>query len=292
LALNRRIGAQNVLVQRTHNSIFEALSTPRFEVIPMKGVLEQVVHLPQSATVTVTCSPVHGIEPTLRVIEKLSSLGFQAVPHISGRMVTSYDHLDEIVDRLIRAGVRDIYVIGGDARTPLGPFSSAGAFLEALHERGSPFDAIGVAGYPEGHPLVDEDRLWEALHDKQSLATYVVTQMCFDPEAIVRWVTEARQRGIVLPALVGIPGCTSRAHLLRIASRIGVGQSARFLNRHAGMLARMLRPGSFCPDDLVDELSPAMSDPLLDIRGFHIYTFNYVEQTERWRQHRLDGATQ
>jgi methylenetetrahydrofolate reductase (NADPH) len=267
-----------------------ALSQSRFEIVPLHGGLEQVESLPRSSTVTVTCSPVNGIEPTVSIVEKLARAGYNAVPHISARMVTGEDHLDQITERLTRAGVTNIYVIGGDSRTPHGPYTSAGELLAKLHRRGNPFQEIGVAGYPEGHPLIDDDRLWYELDQKQSLATYMVTQMCFEPSAIIDWIDTARYRGIALPVFIGIPGVVSRSHLLRIAARIGVGQSARFLSRHAGMFSRMFWSREYSPDDLVDELSPSLLDSRLDIQGFHVYTFNYVRQTEDWRRQRLIEA--
>jgi methylenetetrahydrofolate reductase (NADPH) len=46
----------------------------------------------------------------------------------------------------------------------------------------------------------------------------------------------------------------------------------------------------FKPDRLVDELAPAVTDPTLRIAGFHLYTFNEVARTERWRRARLEQA--
>jgi methylenetetrahydrofolate reductase (NADPH) len=278
-----------LLLRETHRATIEALKAPRYEIVPIRGVIDQVVHLPRSATLTVTCSPSHGIEPTIGLVEQLSAMGFTAVPHLSARRVLSEDHVAEIIERLTRAGVHDVYVIGGDAGRFDGPFTTAGELIHALNDHGDPFSEIGIAAYPEGHPLVDDEIMWKSLLEKQWQATYIVTQMCFDPEAIGKWVTEARERGISLPVLAGIPGVASKAHLLRVASRIGVGESARFLARHAGMLSRLVRPGNFQPDDLVDDLTPYLADSTLDIRGFHIYTFNYVTQTEDWRRRRLAG---
>lgn len=279
-----------MLTQDTAQATIAILRAPRYEVMPAGQIVDQLPELPRSVRLTVTCSPDKGLSPTIETAESLSELGYEAVPHISARMVSSREHLAEIVKRLRRASVRNIYVIGGDAANPLGPYPGALSLLHALQELGHPFAEIGIAAYPEGHPLIEASDLWRILWAKQPLVTYMVTQMCFDATAISQWIAEARQKGVHLPAIVGIPGVASRKHLLRMASKVGVGESARFLSKHTGMISRLVRPGPFTPDDLIDGLSPAVSDSALDIRGIHVYTFNNVAQTEEWRQRRLSWA--
>jgi methylenetetrahydrofolate reductase (NADPH) len=111
--------------------------------------------------------------------------------------------------------------------------------------------------------------------------------MCFDPGAILGWVADIRQRGIELPVYIGLPGVVKRKRLLQISLKIGVGDSARFLKKHTSVLARFFKPGGYSPDDLVRWLAPYLGDRAYSIAGFHIYTFNQVENTEKWRQQTL-----
>lgn len=267
-----------------------ALRNPRFEIIPLRTAISEALSLPRGATITVTCSPSRGIDATLDLAETLAGRGYQVVPHLSARLVTSHTHLDRIVQRLDRAGIHRGFVIAGDSPRPSGPFESAGSLLSALDEASYPFQEIGISGYPEGHPLIDEDQLWDALAHKQQFADYLVTQMCFKADVILAWMIEVRRRGITLPFLVGIPGVVSPRQLLRIASKIGVGDSRRFLHMHRGSATRLIRPGKYSPDDLIDELTPYLGDPEYGIRGFHIYTFNEVRRTEAWWAGRLGAA--
>src|SRR5271157_6088526 len=70
------------------------LRSARLEVIPTKGATERVRGaLPLGTTVTVTCSPQHGIDRTIEVAEQLSGAGFAVVPHLAARMVSGGDHL-------------------------------------------------------------------------------------------------------------------------------------------------------------------------------------------------------
>ena len=63
------------------------------------------------------------------------------------------------------------------------------------------------------------------LKAKQPYASYMITQMCFDPEVIVEWLRRVRAEGVDLPVHLGVPGVAERAKLLKIALKIGVGQS-------------------------------------------------------------------
>lgn len=267
-----------------NEALVEALAQPRFELIPMEGAIEWANHLPEGAKVAVTCSPTKGIESTLLFGEELLARGFRIVPHIAARLVADRAHLEEIVRRLDDLKVREIFVIGGDAKKPAGPFSGAFDLLSAMADSGHDFEHVGVGGYPEGHPIIDDGTLRRALLDKRPFATYVVSQMCFDPGAILAWVAGIRQQGIGLPVYIGLPGVVERRKLLQISLKIGVGDSARFLAKHTNLVTRFLKPGGYGPDGLVKELAPYVGDRDYNIAGFHIYTFNQVESTEKWRQ--------
>jgi methylenetetrahydrofolate reductase (NADPH) len=232
----------------------------------------------------VTCSPARGIDNTLRHAEQLARQGLQVVPHIAARLVVDTAHLRNIVQRLAALGLREVFVIGGDAKQPAGSFSGALDLLRALAGVGHDLAQIGIAAYPERHPLVDDSTLRRALAEKQPFATYMVTQICFDPRTIIHWLAGIRQQGIDLPAHIGVPGAVDSSQLLRISIKIGVGDSVRFLSKHTGLAARLLRPGRYAPDELVARLAPYLDDPYYNIGGLHINTFNQVESTERWRQ--------
>jgi methylenetetrahydrofolate reductase (NADPH) len=276
---------------RSSFTLGEVLARPRYEVIPTKGADDWVDDLPEEGKVAITCSPAQGIEGTVRLAERLAEQGFRVVPHVSARLVVDDGHLKEIVQRLDNLEVKEIFVIGGDAKNPAGSFSSAFELLSAMADLGHGFEEIGVGGYPEGHPLIDDDALRRALLDKQRFATYVVSQMCFDPGTILDWVADIRRLGVSLPVLIGVPGVVNKKRLLQICRKIGVGQSARFLRKHGSLVsnlfADLLRSGGYSPDGLVGELAPYVGGQDRGIEGFHFYTFNQVADTEGWRQRML-----
>jgi methylenetetrahydrofolate reductase (NADPH) len=136
----------------------------------------------------------------------------------------------------------------------------------------------------EGHPLIDDEELDRALMDKQPFASCVVTQLCFDADAILGWISDIRHRGIRLPVYVGLPGVVDRKKLLQVSLKVGVGDSARFLKKQAGLVGMLLKPDGYSPDEPVERLAPSAGDKHYDIAGLHLYTFNQVEGTEQWRQ--------
>ena len=63
-------------------------------------------------------------------------------------------------------GVRDVFVVAGDADQPPGSFSGAAELLDAMAELGRPFEQIGMTGYPESHPLIDDETTIAAIFEK------------------------------------------------------------------------------------------------------------------------------
>jgi methylenetetrahydrofolate reductase (NADPH) len=190
-------------------------------------------------------------------------------------------HLDALLVRLEAAGIDDLFVIGGDSHSPVGAFSSADQLLPLIRERPHGVQRIGIAGYPEGHPLIDDALLDAALDRKAQLADYVTTQMCFDPDALLGWIRGLRERGIELPALIGMPGMVHRRRLLEVSIKIGVGPSLAFVREQHGFSNLVWRP-SHALDHLFHAIAPHMYDPPLRFGGFHYYTFNQLVDTWSW----------
>ncbi len=243
--------------------------------------------VPREVTLTVTASPAKGLEPTLDLTERLIGHGFRAVPHVSARLVRDSAHLAGVVTRLVAAGVDDIFVPAGDSDPPAGEFASALDLLERLTELGSPFARVGITGYPQRHPKIEDDVTIQAMWDKRRHATYIVSNLCFNPTVLRKWIIRIRRRGVTLPLLLGLAGPVERTRLMAMATKIGVADSARFLAGHSPALVRLSAPGAYRPERLLGQLGPALADSASLVEGLHIFTFNQLEQTERWRQQLL-----
>jgi methylenetetrahydrofolate reductase (NADPH) len=262
----------------------DLLRQARFEVLPLEGIEAEVrAHLPTDVKVTVTASPRRGLDATLDLTERLTAAGYSTVPHISARLVRDRAHLDELLDRLRAGGVRELFVLAGDASEPAGYYPGAFELLAAMGERRADFEAIGITGYPESHHLISDEETIRAMFAKAPMATHIVSQLCFDAATISSWIAEVRRRGTDLPIWIGVPGNVPYAKLLRVSLKIGLGESTRFLRHHRNWISRLVAR-QFKPDRLVRELTPCALDPAARVAGFHLYTFNEVARTERWRQ--------
>jgi methylenetetrahydrofolate reductase (NADPH) len=267
------------------------LDRPRFELIPLPGTLDQARVLPVGATVPVTWSPTRGLGATLELAEGLAGLGYRAVPHLAARQLTGDTELATVLERLEDAGVREVFVVGGDAGEPAGDYPDGLALLEAMARLGHRFERVGIPAYPEGHHLIDGDVLWTDLTAKQRYAHYLVTQLCFDADAICRFIAAATDRGVNLPVVVGLPGAVDISRLLRVGLKVGVGDSLRYVRGNAAAARRLLRPG-YRPDGLVRKLAARADAGRCRIAGLHIYTFNQLDPTLAWlhRAHQKAAA--
>jgi methylenetetrahydrofolate reductase (NADPH) len=269
------------------------LSNARFELMPFESFNEEITHLPDGATIAITTSPQLGIDTTVEKAEQATASGYEVVPHIAARYVEDRDHLDEIATRLDDAGITDVFVPGGDREEPAGEFGSAYQLLVALDEMGHEFEEVGITGYPEGHYFLDDETLAESMANKEPYATYITTQLCYDPDAVIEWIEDVRDRGVELPIEVGIPGVMKYQRLLQISKKVGVGESMKFLQKTTGILGFVRQligsRGKYKPDALIDGLAPCVGDDQYDIRGIHVYTMNQSEDLESWRRERLDG---
>ena len=271
----------------------ELLSTARFEVIPLNNLANQLPHFPSASPVSVTASPAKTLEDTWALSRELFDLGLRPVPHLAARMVTSKKHLQTLLAQLQEFGASELFLVGGDAPEPFGPFTDSLQVLETILELEHGLEHIGVTAYPDGHAFISAGTLSESLRRKQELLVagkvsgHAATQMCFDPEAIRVWLTDERNTGLTLPVHLGIPGVVERTKLLTVGARLGVGASLRFLKKNRSTLARMFAPGGYDPNKLLIPLASDLKP--LKVEGLHICTFNQVENTVEWRQKAVEG---
>lgn len=264
-------------------AIVALLRAPTFELIPLKNAHEQAAFLPDGSLVSVTASPAKGIEATVELAEQLASVGHRPVVHLSARMIRDRAHLRALLDRLAAGGLDRAFVVGGDADEP-GEFRDALSLLRAMAEMGHALREIGIGCYPDGHPDIPDDALVGALHAKAPYASYMTTQMCFDPRKIGGFIAARRSEGIALPVHLGLPGVAEVAKLALISARIGVKDSKRFMRKNVRLVGQLVRPGGYRPDGLLESLGATLADPSAKVDDLHVYTFNQVETTEEWRR--------
>jgi methylenetetrahydrofolate reductase (NADPH) len=140
--------------------------------------------------------------------------------------------------------------------------------------------------------MIHDDLTVQSMWDKRRHATYIVSNLTFDPAVIKDWIHRLRLRGVTLPVLLGIPGPVDRTKLLGMATKIGVGDSTRFLAKQKGLMTRLVAPGGFTGESFLTKCAPTVGEAEANVTGLHLYTFNQVAETEAWRQdwlRRLQG---
>jgi methylenetetrahydrofolate reductase (NADPH) len=287
------ISAEAAGTRRRRSRLADLLRNMSYEVMPFKNTEQDVVdNVPTTVPLTVTATEAKGIETTLDLTERLVGQGYRVAPHLPARQFVDDEHVKDVVARLGDSGVRSVFVIGGDAPEPAGKFVDAFGLLQTMDEAGHPFEQIGIGGYPEGHAKIPAEAIALALKQKAPLASRVLTQICFDAAATIDWAAGVAATGVDLPAFVGMPGPVSRQKLMRISAGIGLGQSARFLQKQQSLLWRFFLPGAYNPTKLAKHLAAAVPKKPNNIHGLHIFTFNELRKTERWRQELLASVAE
>ncbi len=234
-------------------TVTDLLEHPRYEVIPFGGIEEAVLeHVPTEVTVTVTTSPEKGLEPTLDLAERLAEHGYEVVPHLAARHVRDRAHLAEIVARMRATGASDVLVLARRRR-------GAGGRVRRLASRScEPWPSSGIRSETSASratrratPLISDAATIKSMFAKEEFATYIVSQICFDPQVTAAGSRAVWERGTRLPIYIGLPGAVPRTKLLRVSSGFGVGDSIALpAHRRRRTLARAastrirLSPGS------------------------------------------------
>ena len=226
---------------------------------------------------------------SIAAAKRVRAAGFEPVPHVAVRNFDTAPALDDFVARLNgEAAVQRILVIAGDRET-CGPFRSAADAIDSGLFRRRGIRAAGIAGYPQGHPRISDDRLFRAMTEKiaaaeaTGLAVEIVTQFCFDAKAILDYVARLRAFGLDHPVRAGLAGPATMGSLLRYASRCGVRNSAHALARRTGLLRQMF--ALTVPDDLIRTMADAMPANV----SAHFFSFGGVPATARWTRAVADG---
>ncbi|MFI1968548.1 5,10-methylenetetrahydrofolate reductase [Streptomyces cinnamoneus] len=250
--------------------------------------LEEAGHLlPAGTRVNVTFLGNEEMSTRLTAARAVKALGFEPVPHLSARRMPSRAAFEEFLCRLRADGTSgQVFAVGGDPAVPEGPYEDSLALIRSgLLERYG-VQQVGLCGYPEGHPAITGPRLWSALEQKaaalseRGMSGHVVTQFGFDPDPVLRWIEEARDRGVHLPVRVGVPGPAGVRRLLGYAARFGVGTSAGIARKYGLSLTHLM--GTAGPDRFLRALSEGYDPQRHGTVKLHFYTFGGLRATAEW----------
>ncbi len=213
--------------------------------------------------------------------------GFEPVPILSSRRLRSLEELDVLVGRLIDVAAPSRFMlVGGDPTAPQGPFADSLALMASGIIRRHAIRHVGIAGYPEGHPRIDDKSLWRALKWKvgflreEGCTVEITTQFGFDAESILRWIVRLRSEGVDCTVRVGVPGPATVGRLLRFASQFGVISSAGIVRQYGFSLTNLLQRVG--PEQFVDRLVAGSRDLNMGRVLLHIYPFGGIVEATAW----------
>lgn len=255
-----------------------------------------VPQLPPGMCVYVAHTPKCSIEDVVRVAIEVQATGFAAMPHLVARRFPSEQALRDVLARLHQHGIEQALLVAGDLERPLGPFESTLEVLAtgALEESG--LKRLGVAGHPEGHPIVRPAELLGALRAKQEfaarsgIAVHIVTQFGFNPEGICAWDRMLTQEGITMPVHAGLAGPTPLSKLLKFAVQCGVGTSVSSLVKNMSGVAGLTGFAASPDQMLLGLVRGCARHPASRLVQPHVYSFGGALATAVWLRKVMEGA--
>jgi len=240
---------------------------------------------PKGCAIFVAAIPSRPLDEQIVTSKGLRDAGFEPIPHLAVRNFASVEMMEEQLRNLIdQAGVTRALVIAGDREKPEGNLFDALAAIKSGVLQKLGLKEIGISGYPDGHPRIDDAKLEQALTDKlkaaadAGLKVRIVTQFTMSHEPVIELVRKLRARGIDNPVGIGLAGPTSMTTLLRFAKICGVKNSARGLVSSIGLVKNMI--GAATADPIVRALAHEES-ALGDIHP-HFFSFGGLPATTRW----------
>src|SRR6266481_2046555 len=244
----------------------------------------------EKTAISVTFLPGEDMAARIAAATLVKSLGFTPVPHISARRLVSHEDLTTFLSRLqTEVGVERAFLVAGDPPTPLGPFEDALAVIRTGELAEIGVRKVGISGYPEGHPDIPDEKLWDALRTKHLTLTElghgveIMTQFAFDSAPVLRWLERVRQDAkIAATVRVGLPGPASVKTLLRFAVRCGVGATASVMAKYGVSITQLLNTAG--PSALIDEFLEHLNPRIHGDVRFHFYPFGGLKKTVDWIQ--------
>lgn len=252
------------------------------------GLTDAAPSLPAGTRINVTFLGNEDLGMRVAASQAVREQGFTPVPHISARRLASEAQLEEFLGRLQQIGASEhVFAVGGDPSTPEGPYASSDDLIRSGLLPTYGVREVSIAGYPEGHPDISDDALWEALDRKtealaeQGLGAVILTQFAFDVDPVVSWIRSVRERGIHAPIRIGTPGPAGVKRLVAFATRFGVGANAMIVRKYGFSLTNLM--GTAGPEKFISALADELAaDPALGDVKLHFYTFGGVAATAEW----------
>lgn len=210
-----------------------------------------IPHLPNNSLKITTktvikMSDTHGVDPS------------RVIPHIAARSVPSKAELTRQLKNLNDLGVRNLIVVGGNPKNPVGPYTKDHEVLERARKIFDPRTKIYCGVYPQ---------------DESPSGVYLTKfgRFGFDGGVSQVCLSQSKIELIKLNTRIGVPSKADWNGLWRYMKLCGVGPSIRHPLRNVGGILHYMTMDGFDTTRFVEDLQPH--------RDFHIYDFGRLEET-------------
>ena len=133
-----------VLTPEQRTALTSIVKKSKFEIIPLKGSRKNRMRCrPVQRSPAAIAGERHRGHRRTRRVADANRQGCDVIPHLSSKLVRDRSHLGELLTRIRAAGMKKVFVVGGDGDA-IGSFTDGVDLVRAVAESGQPLDEIGV----------------------------------------------------------------------------------------------------------------------------------------------------
>ena len=248
--------------------------------------------LPQNTRVYIAHIEGVPIEEMVETAKRLSSEGFNVMPHFPARIIKDKDTLENWIQRYQdEAGIEQALLLAGGVSRPHGSFETSMQLVETeLFEKYN-FKHLHFAGHPEGNKDIDHDNStknvdsalsWkQKFKERTDINLALTTQFCFEANPVIEWVDSLVKNGIDIPVHIGVAGPAKLQTLIKFSIACGVGPSLRVLQKRAKDVKKLLLP--FEPNDFLETLAEhKKANPNFNITNVHFFPLGGIDVNASW----------
>jgi len=248
--------------------------------------------LPQNTRVYIAHIEGVPIGEMVETAKRLSSEGFNVMPHFPARIIKDKDTLENWIQRYQdEAGIEQALLLAGGVSRPYGSFETSMQLVETeLFEKYN-FKHLHFAGHPEGNKDIDHDNStknvdsalsWkQKFKERTDINLALTTQFCFEANPVIEWVDSLVKNGIDIPVHIGVAGPAKLQTLIKFSIACGVGPSLRVLQKRAKDVKKLLLP--FEPNDFLETLAEhKKANPNFNITNVHFFPLGGIDVNASW----------
>ena len=280
--------------QKVSDHLKEFLTDFSIEVMPRTAAkIESFKEiLPKNTRVYIAHIEGIPIEEMVQTAKRISSEGFNVMPHFPARIIKDKSTLEEWINIYQgEAGINQALLLAGGVNKPHGVFEDSMQLVETELFEQYNFKNLHFAGHPEGNKDIDKDGsnknvdealLWkQKFNERSDIDIAITTQFCFEAEPVIEWANSLTNNGINIPIHIGVAGPAKLQTLIKFSIACGVGPSLRVLQKRAKDVKKLLLP--FDPNDFLETLANHKKEnPKFNISNIHFFPLGGINTNASW----------